>query len=1829
MNRTVGGVAAAIAVGLLLAMNTQAAGAAEASLEADAGELICTEGLFEFDTSGEPGYGRVWAPDNSTINFQMTWDGTFSFGFEQWKTGGLVDLDLVDEAGVPVFSKSGPVTMPNYPAEDGYDWRWEDEDFPDPNSPPPPEPFELSASTTLSGGGVFRVSAYIEQTSGHGWYQDLFVSVEVVDSNGFPVTETIPECFPTSPEENFGPNDSLESQCSSQGTTDNPVDTRTGNEFMPLPGAFIDGRGPGLDLRVGYNSLDADYDGPIGHGWRHTYDMQLILNPDGTRTWIQETGAHVVFHEVEPGVWRPAARMNAELEDLGSGEWEVTRTKCEFFTFNSSGQLTQIADKNGYTTDLHYSGSPAVLDYVEDEAGRQLDFVWSSGRVDSITEVHVGPEAKRSISFTYTGGDLTTYSDIGGGDWVLGYSSHLLETVRLPRQTDPGKVLQNHYDAQGRVDWQEDELNRRTHIVYEDAASPPAGVTPVTGGTIVVEPDGDMRVDYYDSSGRRYGTTYGYTSTDEVVTAIWYDPLTNMPLYVLDGELEVWEIEYQDDFYPSLITDPLDRETQMTYNGFGQMTELIDAELVKTTWEYDSAGNLEKVISAVGSTDEAATEFKYSDPLDPGVVAGDVRLVVDGRGKEWRTSYDATTGDVLTTTDPEGNETTYEFNSIGWLRDITEPKGNLLGATPEDFTTHLLHNDYGDVTQVTNPEDEHTNINYDDNRNVEQVSNNDNEVTRYEYTDADELWKVISAWNTADESTTTYTYHPDGRRHTWSNGLSNSWTYLYDAVGRFISAEDPNNQVTSYDYDGRTLLTHVTQPGGDCTLATPLDCVSFGYDAAGQLTTIDYSDVDTPDVTYTYDDIGRRNTAVTSEGTWDWNWTGRSQLETYTDADLRAVSYVWDDTGNLTEITYPGQTQPLVYGYDDAGRMDTITDWLGNVTDVDWDENSNLDLITFPVATDNSDDFVYDNANRIESIDWLQGATSLGSISYGRDPDGLLNDSTTTGLPVGPESYGYDARNQLTTIDAQAAFTYDLAGNLTQTGDGRLQIFDPSQQLCWTSPTATTGTCASPAANATTFDYDDRGNRIEMLEADGTLSTYEFDQANRLVGAEVSDATGDQYHVVTPFTVLDTEPGAGHTGKCPSTSVQCASLNQANGYTRTIQIAGEGGLPAPGEIDAVVLNVTAKNTTVTGGADAVLSVYPADISWPWSSTLYFQDDDIVSNSLITRVDANGQIKLLANHDTDVHITVAGYFSAPVPGESNQFTTVDATNVFNSVTGAGDCLPVTCDEITPSQPAYDVKILGEAGVPDDPDVTAVAINLTVIDPAALGALLVGPTGGAFTAPLVYEPGEKTSNFAIVPIGTGGRITIGAFGGDANARIEVQGYFTGEPEANEGGFHFFEVPPMLMKTDLTPPIGNCPDEPNDECDSFVLGETRAVQITGEGGIPTENVDAVAVNFTISNTGGGFLIAWPNDGSPAPGVVTALFDGGTTTGASAIVPVDPVTGQINIFIFGAADIRIEAQGYIASGDIVTFDYDADGLRTSKTGTHTGTADYVWDRSGGLPLLLTQTVDGVDTHIVYGPGGRPLTEITGSTAHWYHADHLGSTRLVTNNTGTVVGSYTYEPYGQLADTTGPYEPLLGYAGQYTDEETGFIYLRARYYDPDTAQFISRDPIVELSGAPYSYASADPVNFVDPTGLLSWRGLVTNPILQTGTIIAVCTMTGGIGCGIANGGMIAINAADRYFDDDGFTKADLINTGIDALGALAQMRNLQDARRMADIITDGSTLLQVRRWTLPIRSVPWSRWKDAIVHNVKIGSLVTAADWLAEGLVDLATGRGAYRGCS
>ncbi len=157
------------------------------------------------------------------------------------------------------------------------------------------------------------------------------------------------------------------------------------------------------------------------------------------------------------------------------------------------------------------------------------------------------------------------------------------------------------------------------------------------------------------------------------------------------------------------------------------------------------------------------------------------------------------------------------------------------------------------------------------------------------------------------------------------------------------------------------------------------------------------------------------------------------------------------------------------------------------------------------------------------------------------------------------------------------------------------------------------------------------------------------------------------------------------------------------------------------------------------------------------------------------------------------------------------------------------------------------------------------------------------------------------------------------------------------------------------------------------------------------------------------------------------------------------------------------------------------------------------------------------------------PIEQINSEgKVQYLHHDQAGSTRLITGSTGTVEGAYTYGVYGNKTGSSGVATTPLGYDAQYTNSDTGFIYLRARVYDPATAQFTSADPFDEWTHEPYTYVGDNPLNYGDPRGLFPWGALVEGLGVGASCLLGpeVCVP---VGLGVLDAHVIAadINSAE------------------------------------------------------------------------------------------------------
>src|SRR5208283_1868208 len=80
--------------------------------------------------------------------------------------------------------------------------------------------------------------------------------------------------------------------------------------------------------------------------------------------------------------------------------------------------------------------------------------------------------------------------------------------------------------------------------------------------------------------------------------------------------------------------------------------------------------------------------------------------------------------------------------------------------------------------------------------------------------------------------------------------------------------------------------------------------------------------------------------------------------------------------------------------------------------------------------------------------------------------------------------------------------------------------------------------------------------------------------------------------------------------------------------------------------------------------------------------------------------------------------------------------------------------------------------------------------------------------------------------------------------------------------------------------------------------------------------------------------------------------------------------------------------------------------------------------------------------------------------TPAFYGYDGGGTVRLLTDSTGTVTDTYDYDAWGNAVNTTGSTSNVYLYRGEQYDSDLGFYYLRARYFNPMTGRFLTKDPV-------------------------------------------------------------------------------------------------------------------------------------------------------------------------
>jgi len=1040
-----------------------------------------------------------------------------------------------------------------------------------------------------------------------------------------------------------------------------------------------------------------------------------------------------------------------------------------------------------------------------------------------------------------------------------------------------------------------------------------------------------------------------------------------------------------------------------------------------------------------GAGPYTATVCLTYDPAHP----GDVVARTDADGHTSTYAYDAS-GDLVRSSDPLSHTTTDQYDPIGRKIAVVGPDGNAPGANPISYTTTMTYNALGQTTAITDPLGHVTTYGYDPNQNLITTTDPLGRQTVYSYDLNNERTGVARPDGTALSTG----YDPAGNVITQTDALGRATTVAYDALNRRTAATDPLGRTTTDGYDLAGNRTQVTDPLARTTVYT--------YDAANQQTALQRPDGGVLATAYDRDGQAITRTDALGHST-AYGYDSLNRLVATTDPLSRTTTYAYGLAGNRTAVTDPrGNT--TTYQYDAANRPATVTRPDGSVLRSGYDAAGNATTRTDPRG--NSTAYRYDALDRLTATtDALNHTTSYQYDAVGnrtRVIDANGHSATTqydlrdrpiivTDALSNTTVYGYDAvGNRTSVIDANSHTTrygYDAAGEQTVITRTDGTTATAGYDLVGNVVTQTTG-----LGHATTFGYDSLDRLITTTDPLTGTTLYSYDLAgNRTLMADPLGRT-----TVYTYAAADQQTATQQ----PDGSVLTTTYDPTgNAITRTDAL-GNATTYGYDSLDRVITTTDPLARTTTDAYD--LSGNRTSVVDPLGRTTSYGYDALDRTNAITYSDG-------ATPTVRYTYTATGQRATMADGTGTTTYQYDALDrPITITTGAGRSLgygydatgnltALTYPDGSQVTRAYD-RLDRLSGVSDwlghttqfgynaEDNLITQTLPTTTTTGVGLGYDAAGRLSGITdTTPITAwsftysrdKAGDLTG--ASDPFDT----KTHGYGYDKLGGLTADGQGSGGLTST-----------VTWANDATREVTQRLD-PNGPYTS-TLGYDNAHELTS---LQTASSAATTKNLTY----------------------TYNKDGGRTAQA------DSVSGATSTFGYDQADRLISATTGLTQA---SYSYDGDGLRQSKTVTTTAgatTTAATWDTAAGLPTLAQ---DG-GTRYVTGPDGLPLEQIDASGAVLYYLhDQLGSTRALLDSAGNTVATFNYDAYGTPTTRTGSATTPFGYAGQYTDAETGLQYLRARYYDPATSQFLSVDPLVGATKQPYVYASADPLSYVDPWGL-------------------------------------------------------------------------------------------------------------------------------------------------
>ena len=539
----------------------------------------------------------------------------------------------------------------------------------------------------------------------------------------------------------------------------------------PVESAFT------LDLTRYYDSFSDQTDG-FGLGWRELpFELRF---PEEKRTFTFGSGGTSM--ELYEAIWvaeRPASREDLYrllglannglplykrsgsqdiLWALSDGTFVLAKAQDTEITFDTTGRVTSLADRNENVIQYIYNGSGRLM-RIAGPGDRAIVLGYNvGGRVTQAS----GPGA-RTVTYGYdAAGNLATVTDFAGQTRSYGYDANHCLVSAVDAEGNP--VFSASYD----------DYDRATEGQLGTAAAFAQSFDLKERRTNTTDPYGEQNQQHFDNSYR-------------VVQTI--DPLSNQV-----------DIAYAGDFGPQFITDTHGVVTQLVYDQYGNLSVTFDGDGARTDLWHDGYHRL----GATRDPEGIETAFGYDSNHNLTTIYHHVQLIFDPSGNLTGWYYNpinvtrfgyAVTGTLETITNPRNYTTQFGYDAYGQLT---------ASSTPSGIATSLAYDSRSRLDSLRAGGSQ-IDFSYDNADNLTGIAAAAGNVG-LSHDAAGNLVGIADAVG----NSTGFTYDGDGNLSQVQDAGGNHTDYAYDVVGNLNEVALPNDSSTAYEYDelGRIAIAY-------------------------------------------------------------------------------------------------------------------------------------------------------------------------------------------------------------------------------------------------------------------------------------------------------------------------------------------------------------------------------------------------------------------------------------------------------------------------------------------------------------------------------------------------------------------------------------------------------------------------------------------------------------------------------------------------------------------------------------------------------------------------------------------------------------------------------------------------------------------------------------------------------------------------------------------------------------------------------------------------------------------------------------------------------------